>query len=152
MMSISQTRVEWTFVVVFSPRVGADSTIIAPVQQIMLELQELCGEAVVSLSNEQAKVDSFEISAMASSPSLVLDFKESGDIDSAVSLSLEPIGRMVAMTPLPPELGSFEALAVALAPSPLQKPASKVSGEVLSHNSEALFGSEICGYCQFRGG
>jgi hypothetical protein len=49
------------------------------------------------------------------------------------------------MTPLPPELGSFEALAVASTPSPPQKPASKASGEVLPHNSEALFGLEICG-------
>jgi hypothetical protein len=52
---------------------------------------------------------------------------------------------VVAMTPLPPERGSFEALAVASAPSPPQKPASKISGEELLHISKAPFGSEFCG-------
>jgi hypothetical protein len=86
-------------------------------------------------------MDSFEFSAMASLPSLVTDFEESGDIDSAVSLSLEPVGHVVAMTPLAPELGSVEALAVAPTPSPPQNP----SGEVSEHSSDALFGSELCG-------
>jgi hypothetical protein len=45
---------------------------------------------------------------------------------------------------LPLELGSFETLAVAPAPSPPQKPASEVSGKVLGHSSEALFGKELC--------
>jgi hypothetical protein len=128
-----------------SPRVGAGSMIMASVHHIMPELQELCGGPAVSLSNEQAKMDSFEFSAMASLPSLVTDFEESGDIDSAVSLSLEPVGHVVAMTPLAPELGSVEALAVAPMPSPPQNPTSEVSGEVLEHSSEALFGSELCG-------
>jgi hypothetical protein len=44
---------------------------------------------------------------------------------------------------LPLELGSFETLAVAPAPSLLQKPASEVSGKVLAHSSEALFGKEL---------
>jgi hypothetical protein len=39
---------------------------------------------------------------------------------------------------LPLDLVSFEALAVTPAPSPPQKPTSKVSGEVLAHSSEAL--------------
>jgi hypothetical protein len=43
------------------------------------------------------------------------------------------------------DLGSFETLAVAPAALPLQKPASEVSGEVLAHSCEALFGKEICG-------
>jgi hypothetical protein len=43
------------------------------------------------------------------------------------------------------ELGSSEILVVASAPSPPQKPASVVSGEVLAHSSEALFGTELCG-------
>jgi hypothetical protein len=73
----------------------------------MPELLELCGEVAVSLSDEHAKVDSFKISTMASLPSPMIDFEESGDIDSAVFLSLKPIERLVAMTPLPPELGSF---------------------------------------------
>jgi hypothetical protein len=47
---------------------------------------------------------------------------------------------------LPLELGSFdETLAVAPAPSPPQKPASEVSGKVMAHSSEALFGKELCG-------
>jgi hypothetical protein len=46
---------------------------------------------------------------------------------------------------LPLELGSVEALAVASVPSPSQKPASKVSGEVLAHSSESLFGTELSG-------
>jgi hypothetical protein len=89
-------------------------------------------------------MDSFEFSAMASLPSLVTDFKESGDIDSAASLSLDPVGHVVAMMPLAPELGSVEALAVAPTPLPSQNPTSEVSGEVLEHSSEALFGSELC--------
>jgi hypothetical protein len=44
---------------------------------------------------------------------------------------------------VPLELGSVEALVVALVPSPLQKPASKVNGEVLAHSSKALFGTEL---------
>jgi hypothetical protein len=46
---------------------------------------------------------------------------------------------------LPLKLGSFEASAVAPMPSPLQKPTSMFSGEVLVHSSEALFGRELCG-------
>jgi hypothetical protein len=46
---------------------------------------------------------------------------------------------------LPLKLGSFEASAVAPTPSPLQKPTSMFSGEVLAHSSEALFGRELCG-------
>jgi hypothetical protein len=46
---------------------------------------------------------------------------------------------------LPLELGSFEASTVALTPSPLQKPTSVFSGEVLARSSEALFGRELCG-------
>jgi hypothetical protein len=46
---------------------------------------------------------------------------------------------------LPLELGSVEALAVASVPSPSQKPASKVSREVLAHSFEALFGTELSG-------
>jgi hypothetical protein len=46
---------------------------------------------------------------------------------------------------LPLEVGSFEALAVAPAPLPLQSPAYMVSGEVLAHSSKALFGTELCG-------
>jgi hypothetical protein len=90
-------------------------------------------------------MDLFEFSAMASLPSLVTDFEESGDIDSAISLALEPVGHVVAMTPLAPELGSVEALAVAPTSSPPQNPTSEVSGEVLEHSSEDLFGSELCG-------
>jgi hypothetical protein len=45
----------------------------------------------------------------------------------------------------PLELGSVEALVVASVPSPSQKPASKVSGEVLAHSSETLFGTELSG-------
>jgi hypothetical protein len=41
---------------------------------------------------------------------------------------------------LPLERGLFEASMVAPTPSPLQKPASMVSGEVLAHSSKALFG------------
>jgi hypothetical protein len=46
---------------------------------------------------------------------------------------------------LPLKLGSFEASAVAPMPSPLQKPTSMFSGEVLAHSSEAFFGRELCG-------
>jgi hypothetical protein len=46
---------------------------------------------------------------------------------------------------LPLEVGSFEALAVAPAPLPPHSPASMVSGEVLAHSSEVLFGTELCG-------
>jgi hypothetical protein len=46
---------------------------------------------------------------------------------------------------LPLELGSFETLAVAPAPSPPQKPTSEVNGKVVAHSSEALFGKELCG-------
>jgi hypothetical protein len=46
---------------------------------------------------------------------------------------------------LPLELGSYEILAVASAPSSPQKPTSMVSGEVMAHSSEALFGTELCG-------
>jgi hypothetical protein len=46
---------------------------------------------------------------------------------------------------LPLECSLFEASMVALTPSPSQKPASMVSGEVLAHSSKALFGTELCG-------
>jgi hypothetical protein len=44
------------------------------------------------------------------------------------------------------EFGSFETLAVAPAPSSPQKPTSEVSGKVLAHSSEVLFGKELCGF------
>jgi hypothetical protein len=46
---------------------------------------------------------------------------------------------------LPLERGLFEALMVAPTPSPPQKSASVISGEVFSHISEALFGTKLCG-------
>jgi hypothetical protein len=72
--------------------------VVAPILQVMPELQELCGES-----------------------SMVL----------------------------PMELGSLEACAVAMTPSPpplkpCQAPAIVESGGVLAPNSEALFGKELC--------
>jgi hypothetical protein len=46
---------------------------------------------------------------------------------------------------LPLERGLFEAPMVAPTPSPPQKSASVISGEVLAHSSEALFGTKLCG-------
>jgi hypothetical protein len=68
--------------------------IMAPVLHIMPELPKLCGEPILSLSVEQVKVDSLEISAVASPPSPVIDLDESGDVDGPVSLSPECIGRV----------------------------------------------------------
>jgi hypothetical protein len=46
---------------------------------------------------------------------------------------------------LPLERGLFEGSMVAPTPSPPQKSASVISGGVLAHSSEALFGTKLCG-------
>jgi hypothetical protein len=60
----------------FSPRVGATSTVMTLLIQIMRWLQDLCGDLVVPQPKE-----SLEVSVVASSPSHALRFKESGDVD-----------------------------------------------------------------------
>jgi hypothetical protein len=80
----------------FSPRVRDNSTGVAPVVQVMPKLQEMCGEPVVPLSDEKAKVVSLEISNEALS-SHVLDFKESGDVVLPKSIGhVVPVGDVVA--------------------------------------------------------
>jgi hypothetical protein len=80
----------------FSPLVRDNSTGVAPVVQVMPKLQEMCGEPVVPLSDEKAKVVSLEISNEALS-SHVLDFKESGDVVLPKSIGhVVPVGDVVA--------------------------------------------------------
>ena len=96
----------------FSPRAGIKSSlsasegscidvVVAPVLQIMHELLEMCAESTPPLSVGQLKVDPLETSVVALpplpplEPIQILDFKEKGDSDVAMSCSSESIGHMV---------------------------------------------------------
>jgi hypothetical protein len=71
--------VERTFMVISLLVFRINSTVVALVVQIMPELQEMCGNLVVPLSDVKADVDSLEISDVALS-SHGLDLEESGAV------------------------------------------------------------------------
>lgn len=58
-------------------------------QKESIEEVKLCGGTVLPPSIEEVKLDSLDISSVASPPSQVLDSGESGDVDVVASLSPE---------------------------------------------------------------
>jgi hypothetical protein len=115
--------------------VASRSVDMAPVIQIMPELQELCGEPSPPLSLVHLQVDLPHVDSRGTSV-VVPELQQQ-----------ELCGE--SFTELPTKLGSLEVSTAAMTSSlpscePCQRPAFVDSGEVLTPNSEVLFGKEIC--------
>jgi hypothetical protein len=141
----------------FSPRVGPCTgphcdvpvayesedagEIMAPVTEIMPELQELCGKPSPSLSMLHLQVDPLGTSTMASTPSPV-DPSYIGDKMMPELKELCGESSMASMV----ELGTLESVPVATTylPPPSKEPDFADIGGVLAPNFEALFGKELC--------
>jgi hypothetical protein len=114
--------------------------IMAPVMEILPELEELCGKPP-PLSMLHIQVDPLGTSTVASTPPPV----EPSYVGDKIMHELKELcgeSSVVSMV----ELGSLESMAVAMTSLP---PASEESdfvdtGGVLAPNSEALFGKELC--------
>jgi hypothetical protein len=111
--------------------------IMAPVLQIMPELQELCGERSPSMSTLHLQEDPLGTSTVASTqPSL----EPSYHVDKIMPKLQELCGES-SMVPMV-ELGSLGSVVAAMTPSP---PSSEFvdTGGVLVPNSETLFEKEL---------
>jgi hypothetical protein len=115
--------------------------IMAPVMEIMPELHELCGEPSPSMSMLHLQVDPLDTSKVASTPPPV----EPSYIGDQIMPELQELCVELSVASMV-ELGSLEpvALAVTSSPSSSKPPDIVDSRGVLSPNSEALFGKELC--------
>jgi hypothetical protein len=113
----------------------------APVTEIMPELQELCGKPSPSLSMLHLQVEPLGTSTVASTPPPV-DPSYIGDKMMPELKELCGESSMASMV----ELGTLESMPVAMTYLPPQskEPDFADIGGVLEPNFEALFGKELC--------
>jgi hypothetical protein len=113
----------------------------APVMEIMPELQELCGKPSPSLPMLHLQVDPLGTSTVASTPLPV----EPSYIGDKIMPELNELCGESSVASMV-ELGSLESMAVAMTSLPpvSEEPDFVDNRGVLAPNSEALFGKELC--------